>query len=332
VGLAYLLEYLDYTIKTPEELDEAYGISTLGVIGNIKGINRARTPAELLVAVTQPRSLVSEAFRALVTNIRFAIPGTPVRSLLITSAGPLEGKTLTSANLAAILAQGGRSVILVDTDLRRPRLHRLFEVAREPGFTDLVVFDGASSGGQGPEGMEAHVHDIGMHNYLQPTLVPGLRLLASGTLPHNPAELLGSNRTVEVMSWLKDQADIVVYDSPPAATVTDAAVLSSRVDAVVHVVKAGGPRRDIVVRVRAVLEKVGARVLGPVLNQVSLSDLGYYSSYYYGYYPDHESSRKRSTRRPRRRPRRRRRRKPEAGFEDEPASAPPGEGTADGQE
>ena len=207
-------------------------------------------------------------------------------------------------------------------------MHRLFDTAREPGFTDLVVLDGPSGGDKASDGSEAHLQETGVQNFLRSTQVPGLQLLASGTLPVNPAELLGSERTAEVMSLLKERCDVVVYDSPPAATVTDAAVLGSRVDAVVQVVRAGGPRRDAVVRVKTVLEKVGARVLGPVLNQVSLSDLGYYSSYYYGYYPDHDSggSGKRSRRR------RWRRGKPEAREEEEQVSAPPGEGATDGQE
>lgn len=275
VGLAFLLEYLDWTIKTPEELDAVYGASTLGVIGLIKNGSRG---SEGLVTLAAPRSPISEAFRALRTNIQFASPDRPVRSLLVTSAGPTEGKTLVSANLAVVLAQAGKRVIAVDADLRRPRLHKVFELQREPGLTDLVLD-----------------RQDGLERYLQPTSVENLRVLTSGPLPVDPAELLGSARMGEMMAALQEQADVVVYDSPPAATVTDAVVIGSRVDAVLQVVRAGGPRRDVVRRTKAVLEKVGAHILGPVLNQVNLSDVGYYNYYYYyGYYHEGQRTKKRS--------------------------------------
>jgi succinoglycan biosynthesis transport protein ExoP len=277
IGLAFLIEYLDWTIKTPEELDAVYGLSTLGVIGAIRNGSRNRTGQEGLVTLAAPHSPIAEAFRALRTNIQFASPDKPVGSLMVTSAGPVEGKTLISANLAIVLAQAGKRVILVDTDLRRPRVHKLFDLSRTSGFTDLVIDQ-----------------ENGVEAYLQPTAVDNLRVLACGPLPVNPAELLGSPRVGQVMEQLKEHADVVVYDTPPAATVTDAVVLGSRVDAVIQVVRAGGPRRDVVRRTKGLLEKVGARVLGPVLNGVSLSDVGYYNYYYYGYYHEGERSSRRS--------------------------------------
>ena len=305
VGLAFLLEYIDYTIKTPAELDAAYGLSTLGVIGafqaqragsdrtaNGRGGNgragNVRGGAADLVTMHHPRSPVSEAFRALRTNLQFARPGDPLRSLLVTSAGPSEGKTSISANLALILAQAGKRVILVDADLRRPRIHRLFNLPSEPGLTGLIAEPGAD-----PE------------DYLQATEDEHLRVLACGALPRNPAELLGSARAAEVMEQLESLADMVVYDSPPAATVTDAVVLGSRVDGVIQVVQARGPRRDLVLRAKGVLEKVGAPLVGPVLNRVDAADLGYYAYYYYygGYHDGHDRERRTGLRRllPRRR-------------------------------
>jgi succinoglycan biosynthesis transport protein ExoP len=273
VGLAFLIEYLDWTVKTPEELDAVYGMSTLGVIGTVKNGSRNRTGREEMVTLAAPHSPIAEAFRALRTNIQFASPGQPLRSLLVTSAGPVEGKSLVAANLAVSLAQDGKRVILVDADLRRPRVHKLFDLAREPGFTDLVI-------------------DLkkGVETYLQPTEVSFLRVLTCGPQPRSPAELLGSARAGQVMEQLQELADVVVYDTPPAATVTDAVVLASRVDAVLHVVRAGATRREVVLRTKAQLEKVGARILGPVLNQVSLGDMGNYYYYYSGYYHgDHDS-------------------------------------------
>ncbi|MBM4465834.1 MAG: polysaccharide biosynthesis tyrosine autokinase [Chloroflexi bacterium] len=307
VGLAFLLEYLDYTVKTPEELDAVYGMTTLGVIGVIEGEGKGREGGtrEEIVTLTAPRSPAAEAFRALRTNIQFANPGQAVRSLLVTSAGPFEGKTLTAANLAVSLAQDGSRVILADTDLRKPRLHRVFDIPKEPGFTDLIV-----------DQKDA------FEDYLRPTSVQNLRVLPCGKVPPNPAELLGSSRAAEVMEQLKEHADVVVYDSPPAATVTDAVVMACRVDGVLQVVWAGGTRRDLVRQGQAVLEKVGARILGAVLNRVNLSDLGYYSYYYYyGYYyrdhHEHESRERSLLRRllPWRRRRRGKRRKSERDSE-----------------
>jgi succinoglycan biosynthesis transport protein ExoP len=264
VGIAFLLEYMDYTVRTPEELDTVYGLSTLGVIGAFREANnRGGNPTDLM-ALHYPRSPVVEAFRALRTNLQFARPGDPIRSLLVTSAGPSEGKTSVSANLALILAQAGKRVILVDADLRRPRVHRLFDLPSQPGLTGLIV---------DPDG--------GVEGYLQPTEEENLWVLPCGELPRNPAELLGSARAAEVMAELTEHADMVIYDSPPAATVTDAVVLGSRVDGVVQVVQAGGPRRDLVLRAKGLLEKVGAPLLGPVLNQVDAGDMGYYAYYYY---------------------------------------------------
>jgi succinoglycan biosynthesis transport protein ExoP len=289
VGLAFLIEYLDWTVKTPEELDAVYGMSTLGVIGVIKNGGRNRTGQEGLITLTAPNSPIAEAFRALRTNIQLASPGQPVRSLLVTSAGPVEGKTLVSANLAVSLAQDGKRVILVDADLRRPRVHRVFGLGNKPGFTDLVI-DQTNR----------------IEPYLQPTAVDNLRVLTSGPLPPNPAELLGSPRVGQVMAQLQQQADVVVYDTPPAATVTDAVVLGSRVDAVLQVVRAGHTRREVVLRAKAQLEKVSARILGPVLNQVSLGDMGDYYYTYSGYYHGDHDSRKGSRLRRLLKPRRQR--------------------------
>jgi capsular exopolysaccharide synthesis family protein len=248
-------------------LDALYGKPTLGVIGVIEGANSHRSDPSMVVTLFDSRSSVSEAFRALRTHIQFANPGQSIRSLLITSAGPEEGKTVTAANLAVSIAQGGSRVILVDADLRRPSIHRLFGLRKAPGFSNLII------------DVEGEIK-----SYLQPTKVEGLWILPSGTLPPNPAELLGSPRAAEVMKRLEDYADIVIYDSPPAATVTDALILATRVEGVLQVVLAGHTRRDLVWQGRVALERVGACVLGPVLNRVPKSDLGYYHYYYYGYY------------------------------------------------
>lgn len=265
VGLAFLLEYLDYTVKSPEVLDAIYGIPVQGVIGVAQ--KPVRSKADLPM-ISESLSPIAEAFRALRTGVQAAAVTEPIQSLLVTSAGPGEGKSFVAANLAISLAQNGFEVILADTDLRKPNLHQLFDCPREPGFTNLVIDPEAS-----------------LAECLVPTGTENLWLLPCGPIPPNPAELLGSRRAAEVMGELSARADVVIYDSPPAATVTDAVVLATQADAVLHVVQAGATRIDVVLRCKAVLEQVGARILGPVLNRVTMDDLGYYSYYYsYGYY------------------------------------------------
>lgn len=275
IGLAWLLEYVDYTVKTPEELDEVYGITTQGAIGAVASAQGAARRTHSLVTLTEPRSPTAEAFRALRTSIRMAGTEKPVRSVLVTSAGPGEGKTFVASNLAISFAQEGKRVILVDLDLRKPQVHASFNLRREPGFSDLVVD-----------------HAGAPADYFQATPVANLRVLTCGTIPPHPSELLGSPRAAELIRQLYEMADVLVYDTAPAATVTDAILVAPQVDGVLQVVLAGGTRRDLVRRTKALLERSGARILGPVLNRVQADDLGYYANYYYygGYY--HEDDKK----------------------------------------
>lgn len=268
VGLAFLLEYLDYTIKTPEQLEEIYGMPVQGVIG-LTDRKLFKQPGELPAALATSNSPIAESFRVLRTGLQVTRMTSNIRTLLITSSGPGEGKTFVASNLAASLASAGVRVILVDTDLRKPRLHQMFGLQRGIGFTNLVVN-----------------RENALEQALQPTAMRNLRILTCGTIPPNPAELLSSPRTEDVMCELLEQADIIIYDSPPAATVTDASIIAQRVDAVLPVVWAGRTRTHLVLRCKSVLENVGANILGPVLNQVQLSDLGSYAYYYYGYYHD----------------------------------------------
>jgi capsular exopolysaccharide synthesis family protein len=187
----------------------------------------------------------------------------PLHSLLITSARLGEGKTFIASNLAISIAQSGKRVILVDTDLRRPHIHKSFGIRPEPGFTNLVVEE-----------------ELDLTRALQQTRVPNLRILPSGTLSPNPAELLSSDRASALIQTLAENADIVIYDSSPATTVTDAVIIASQVDGVVQVVNARGTRMELVLRCKELLERSGARIIGPVLNRVATADLGYYSNYY----------------------------------------------------
>lgn len=273
VALSIGLEYLDSSVKSPEELDLLYGVPTLGAIRIVDSIDGADDSKANLVMLHAANTPISETIRVLRTAIRMSSIGNPLRSLLITSARPGEGKTFIAANLAISIAQAGKRVILVDTDLRRPEIHRLFGLQSEPGFTNLIV-----------------EQEFTLAQVLQPTRVPNLRVLACGTLPPNPAELLSSEQASSLIKTLSDQADMIIYDSSPAVTVTDAVILAPQVEGVVQIVNSRGTRSDLVLRCKELLERSGARVIGPVLNRVDAMDLGYYSNYYNdGYYSNDRS-------------------------------------------
>jgi non-specific protein-tyrosine kinase len=213
----------------------------------------------VLITLRDPRSPVSEAYRTLRTNIQFSSLDKPLHTLLVTSSAPDEGKSTTVANLAVIMAQAEQRVILVDCDLRRPGLHTIFGLSNEHGVTSLLL-----------EQDEAPLP-------LQSTGIAGLSLLASGPLPPRPADLLGSRRMEILISRLQAEADIVLFDTPPATAVTDAAVLATRMDGVLLVLQAGKTRRDRAREARRLLEKVKANIVGVVLNNARQeTDYAYY--------------------------------------------------------
>ena len=218
-----------------------------------------------LVLVSDPRGAAAEAYRTLRVNIQFASPDHPLRTILATSAGPDDGKSITLANLAIALAETGAPTLLVDCDLRRPSLHSLFNLPNESGLTSLMLAGTAMPDAAGLP--------------LQATTVPNLRLLPSGPLPPNPAELLASRRMADLLTLLAEQATYVLFDTPPILAVADAAVLAPRVDGVLLVVRAGKTRRDLAVKARKMLEQVKANLVGAVLTDATLEGSAYA---YYG--------------------------------------------------
>jgi len=217
-----------------------------------------------VVTLSDPRSPAAEAYRSLRTNLQFSAIDKPLRRLLLTSAGPDEGKSTTVANLAVAMAQAEMKVIVVDCDLRRPAQHEIFRLANTEGLTSMFLGRG---GGQ--LGLSAAAH---MEPPVQATAVPNLSLLSSGPTPPNPAELLGSARMDSILEELTLRADVVLLDSPPVIAVTDAAVLSAKVDGCLFVVGAGIAKRDHLKRARAALDAVHANVLGVVVNNVPPDD------------------------------------------------------------
>jgi capsular exopolysaccharide synthesis family protein len=224
------------------------------LVASVSRNGRSAAPAvdaAQLVMLVDPRSAAAEAYRTLRTNIQFSSLDREVRSIAITSAGAGDGKSTTLANLAIAIAEGGHRVIAVDADLRRPGLHALFGLDNREGLTTAVLDD---------------------HTRLplQDTPVPGLRLLASGPLPPNPAELVGSRRLDRVLRQLREAADYVLLDTPPAAALSDAPTLAARVDGVVLVIGAGRTKRELARRAKEQLERVQAHILGVVLAGVRL--------------------------------------------------------------
>ncbi len=276
-GVAFLVEYLDDTVKTPEDL-QTTGLGLVAVVQRVSSDSRDSTPQ--VYTLSQPKSLAAEAYRTLRTNLQFSSLDTRLRSLVVTSAVATEGKTTTAANLAVVMAQAGRRAVLVDGDLRRPSTHKLFGLSNRTGLTAALVEDPAA-----------------LNGYLQETDVENLRVMTAGPVPPNPQELLGSQRMEELLHRLEEEADIVVLDTPPALVVADANVLAARADGVLMVVNTGRTRRAAVQQAAEGLTQVGANLMGGVLNMVETrggrSSYYQYSYYYSHYYGDQGRDRRR---------------------------------------
>jgi non-specific protein-tyrosine kinase len=269
VGATYLLEYLDNTIKSPDEIKRLTGLPMLVGIPAITG----ETYPEKLVTVKHPRSPISEAYRSLRTGVQFSNIDRPENNaLLVTSPNPSEGKSITIANLATVMAQAGLRVILVDSDLRRPVMHKVFELENHSGLTDLL--------------RNVKLTDIeqSLDQLVQPTKTEGLWLLTSGPIPPNPSEILGSKTNMVLIEALKRRYDYVVFDSPPVLIVTDAVVLSTLVDGTILVVDADQTQKNQLRQSVERLREVNANMLGIVVNRLSPKMNGYSGYYHYYYY------------------------------------------------
>lgn len=262
VGIIGITEYFRDSMGDPEYIRTGTGLNTLGTIPRMKGGGN-RKEIYQLAALLYPRSGTAEAYRTLVTNIEFASADAPLRTLLVVSALPAEGKTVTASNVAVVFAQAGRRVLLVDADLRRPGIHRMFGLPNSHGLTDLLL----PAGGR-------------LESVLHVTEVPNLKVLTAGPLPPNPRELLASQRMRELLMGLAADFDIVVFDSPPTQAVADAAVLSSVVDGSLLVIDATRSRRRSTTEAARTLNHAGARVLGAVLNRGQNGSQGEYKGYY----------------------------------------------------
>jgi tyrosine-protein kinase len=262
IGLVFRVEYLDDRVKSSDQVAELTGMMTLGAIGRIQEAG----PRNSLVTIRNPRSPAAETYRMLRVNLDFSAIDRPLRTIAVTSSGPAEGKTTTIANLAVAIAQTGKRVILVDTDLRRPMLHKVFHLPNERGVTTALLNPGEG-------GIKSHLIRSGIRNLL---------LMTCGPIPPNPAELLGSRRMAQLIDDLKSHADVVLFDTPPLLVFADAALLAGICDGTLLVVRAGFTRMGALARAREQIAQSGARLLGVALNRAMLPG-GSYDSYYYYY-------------------------------------------------
>ncbi len=256
VGAAYLLEFLDATIKTPEEISRLFGLSVIGYIADTRLVEGKPHVAE------QPHSTVAEAFRSLMTNLEFAGVEKPLKTILVTSAAASEGKTTIATNLAITMAQGGKKVILLDADLRRPKVHAFLGLPNKAGVNE--IYEG------GLEVMEA----------LQTWKDENLAVITAGSRAANPTELLGSEKMSQILSSLEGVAEVVILDGPPFL-VADAWVLAAKVDGVLLVVRPTYTHRDAVRTVMEQVTRMGARVVGVALNRIPARQAEYYGGYWY---------------------------------------------------
>jgi polysaccharide biosynthesis transport protein len=291
IGLAFVLEFFNNRIKTPEELEQYLKLPNLAVVpefsalGDRRRRNAAANQLERvrrlaigdslpdkshpkdLIGASNPYSLHGEAYRTLRTGLLYSRAGSPPRIILMTSTTSGEGKTATSTNSAVLFAHTGARVLLIDGDLRKPRCHRVFDLDKEPGLTEALTG-------------RREVREL-----IRPTHVDGLSILTSGSLPPNPTELLGSEKMRQLLAQLAQDYDFVIIDSPPVLPVSDAIILSTLVDGVVVVVNSEATAKQQVRIACARLRYARAKIFGAVLNKVNVMspEYRYYSSYYYQY-------------------------------------------------
>lgn len=259
-GIVFLIAFLQDEVRDPEEFTRKWGVPVVGVITHYP------SGQDQLITVAKPRMPVSEAFRSLRTNLQFSGIDAPLKTVLVTSASPSDGKSSVVANLAAVMAQSEKEVVLVDGDMRRPTLHKVLKLSNRIGLSDYFI--------RTPEKMTGVV---------KKTKVNGLSIITSGSLPPNPSELLGSSRMQDVLRLLEKHFDMVLLDSPPLLAVTDALILAKSVDGVLLVVDPKKTKRGAIRQAIEQLQRLDARLLGVVLNNIKVKRSSYYYNrdYYY---------------------------------------------------
>ena len=282
VGLAFFLEYLDNTIKLPEEIKEHLKIPYLGPVPAFSPDGNQSTVPLDLVTIHSPKSTASESYRGIRTGILFSSADTTPQVIMVTSAGPQEGKTVSSANLSVTMANAESRTLLVDGDMRRPRVHKVFEMDRKIGLSSILV------GTESPE------------DAIVASSIQGLDILPVGPIPPNPSEIIGSKKMEQFLNDLRKKYARIIIDSPPISAVTDAVALAQMVDTTLLVIRAGETPRQVIQNSLEQLYSVNANILGAILNAVSVGrDSYYYYQYYYYYYGEDGDRRKRNQRKKR---------------------------------
>ena len=259
VVFAFFLEYIDTSMNTPEDIKRIQ-VPYMGFIPTFH-----RNGYSELIVQEDPQSLISESYRTLRTGILFSGSKPSPQFIQITSAGPQEGKTITTANVATVMAQSGSRVLIVDCDMRKPRIHEIFGLPNARGLSDLLV-----------DGEE-------WASFIKNTKIPNLDLLSCGSIPANPSELLSSKRMQRLLTLLGDKYDRIIMDSPPVLAVTDSILLSRLVEGIILVVGAGASSKNGVSRAVELLKEVNSRIVGAVLNNLNVEKERYYYSRYYYY-------------------------------------------------
>lgn len=271
-ALVFLIEFLDDTLKTPDEIKDVLEVPVIGFIGELKQNSKKVEDALGVYVAKNPRSPVSEAFRSLRTNLEYSSIDNPVKTVLVTSSGEAEGKSTVATNLAIVEAQSGKAVVIVDADMRRPKVHVQFNKPNRMGLSDVVTG-------------KLSLDDV-LKTYDQ---VANLSIITCGTIPPNPAELLGSERMSQTLKDLKKRFDVIIIDSPPMI-VSDAQILSSKVDGLIFVVIPGQTKAITARRPIEELKRIDAKVLGVVANKIPKNRDYYYGGYnYYSPYSNHYS-------------------------------------------
>jgi succinoglycan biosynthesis transport protein ExoP len=264
VGLAFLRERLDDSILTHHELERRLGAPVLGTIPRVPSWRRREDIH--LITLEEPKNPVSEAYRTVRTNLQFLASRRNLQTIVVTSCMAGEGKTATAANLAVVMAQAGKRVVLVSADLRRPRVHSFFEASNEKGLSSVLM------------------GSIPIWEAALDPMVINLRIVPSGPIPPNPAELLQSERMEEVLKQLKESADVIIIDTPPVLAVADASILGANADGTLFVVDADTASRAATAQARDQLENAGANVIGSLFNKFDPSQAGGFPHYYYYYH------------------------------------------------
>lgn len=261
-GFAFLRFYLDDTVKHSDDIEKMVGLPVAGKI--LKSDVKSKRLGSELIVERSPKAIVSENIKSLRTNLQFTVIDKELETILVTSTNASEGKSFISSNLATSFAQAGKRVLLVDCDLRKGRLHRLFGIPNTGGLSNLLTGDLRSLG-----------------KYVRKTKVHNLDLITCGTYPPNPSELLASQKNKRLVKILSDHYDIVIFDGAPIGGLTDSVILSRLMDETLLVVKDGSTARNDLKAASESLNKVGAKVAGVVFNMVNRKGTHYYNSYYY---------------------------------------------------